>query len=328
MDVAEKDPHIITFKKGLEMVEFLTSDSSWLKYMLSMGEVPTWLPGTGELRRVAEIREAASSIRNTPWDYSKEALQTGNGQDCVAYRMLERMSRLNDEVSAAQEIVAKDAAGAAYAAAIDSQYATLQRFFIAMSLYPDVERRAQAELDRVVGRNCMPEAEDRDRLPYVDAIMKETLRWHTAVPLGVARCVVEDDEYNGYWIPRGATVIVNAWAIMHDEKVYPDPERFFPERYLKEGALDPEVMDPASVIFGMGRRICPGRYFADATMFLIIASVLQRFEISPRLDDYGRPAMTQPRPATGDISHLEDWWQHCTVKPRSSETEKLIHDCV
>ncbi|KAI0699915.1 cytochrome P450 [Cerioporus squamosus] len=318
MEVSEEDPNVAIFEKGLESVEFI-SNSTWLEYLPAIGRVPTWLPGTGVLRRVAEIRDAASSIRNTPWDYSKNAAQTGNREDCIAYRMIERMSHSDDEVTAAQEDVAKDAAGTAYSAAIDTQFAALQRFFVAMSLYPDVQRRAQAELDRVVGRNRTPEADDRDRLPYVDALVKETLRWYPAVPLGVARRAMEDDEYDGYRIPKGAIVMVNLWAIMHNDKVYPDPDRFSPERFLKDGVLDPEVMDPASVVFGMGRRICPGRYFADSTMFALIASVLHAFEISPELDEHGQPVRTQPRPATGIISHLENW--RCTLKPRSSEIE-------
>ncbi len=91
------------------------------------------------------------------------------------------------------------------------QFATLQRFFVAMSLYPDVQMRAQAELIRVVGHDRMPEEEDRDRLPYVNALIKETLRWYPALPMGVARRALADDEYNGYRIPKGATVMVNAW---------------------------------------------------------------------------------------------------------------------
>ncbi|RPD77557.1 cytochrome P450 [Lentinus tigrinus ALCF2SS1-7] len=327
MDVTEDDPNIAIFEKGLESVEFLIANSTWLEYFPALQRLPTWLPGTAVLRRIAEIREAASSIRNTPWNYCKDALQTGNGRDCIAYSMMERISHTEDEVTAAQEDVAKDAAGVAYSAAIDTQYASLQRFFVAMSLYPDVQKLAQAELDGVVGRSRMPEPEDRDRLPYVDALVKETLRWYPAVPMGVARRAMESDEYGGYLIPGGATVMVNAWAIMHDEKMYPEPERFSPERHLKVGEGDPEVLDPTSVVFGMGRRICPGRYFADTTMFLLIASVLHLFDISPRLDDHGRPILTEARPVTGVISHLEDWW-HCTVKPRSSQTEKLVRDMI
>ncbi|TFK80092.1 cytochrome P450 [Polyporus arcularius HHB13444] len=322
MEIAEEDPHIATFEKGLESIEFLIS-SSLLEYVPAIvGRVPAWLPGTGVLRRVAEIREAVSSIRNTPWGYSKDASRTGDRQHCIAHSIIERLSHAEDEVNLAhaQEDIAKDAAGTAYAAAVDTQFATLQRFFVAMSLYPDVQRKAQAELEQVIGQNRMPEAEDRDRLPYVNALIKETLRWYPALPTGVARSALTDDEYNGYRIPKGATVILNAWAIMHDDKVYPDPERFSPERFLKDGAVDPEVMDPASLVFGIGRRICPGRYFADTTMFALIASVLHSFEISPRLDDDGRPVATRPHAATGIISRFEDW--HCTVKPRSSlETE-------
>ncbi|RPD62671.1 cytochrome P450 [Lentinus tigrinus ALCF2SS1-6] len=283
MDVTEDDPNIAIFEKGLESVEFLIANSTWLEYFPALQRLPTWLPGTAVLRRIAEIREAASSIRNTPWNYCKDALQTGNGRDCIAYSMMERISHTEDEVTAAQEDVAKDAAGVAYSG-------QRERFFVAMSLYPDVQKLAQAELDGVVGRSRMPEPEDRDRLPYVDALVKETLRWYPAVPMGVARRAMESDEYGGYLIPGGATVMVNACLMLNTS-------------------------------------ICPGRYFADTTMFLLIASVLHLFDISPRLDDHGRPILTEARPVTGVISHLEDWW-HCTVKPRSSQTEKLVRDMI
>ncbi|RPD77561.1 cytochrome P450 [Lentinus tigrinus ALCF2SS1-7] len=325
MEVVENDPNVAIFAKGQESVEFLIANSSWLEYLPTvLGHLPTWLQAnTGILRQLAEIRDAVSSIYNTPWKHAKDALRRGDGQTCIAHHMLERIAQSDDEVAAVQEVVCKDVVGTAYAGerALYNQIATMQRFFVAMSLYPDVQKLAQAELDSVVGRSRMPEPEDRDRLPYVDALVKETLRWYPAVPMGVARRVMENDEYNGYLIPGGATVMVNEWAIMHDEKMYPDPERFSPERHLK----GPETLDPTSVVFGMGRRICPGRYFADTTMFLLIASVLQLFDISPRLDDHSRPVLTEARPTTGIISHLENWW-HCTVKPRSLETEKLIRD--
>ena len=93
------------------------------------------------------------------------------------------------------------------------QFATMQRFFLAMNLHPDVQKKAQAELDAVVGPNRLPELSDRDQLPYVTAIVKETLRWYPAVPLGVAHCTVADDVYRGFFIPAGATVVVNSWCV-------------------------------------------------------------------------------------------------------------------
>ena len=148
-----------------------------------------------------------------------------------------------------------------------------------MSLYQDVQKRAQAELDSVLGHSRIPDADDRERLPYVDALVKELLRWYPTVPLGVARCTLADDEYNGYFIPKGAVVLVNVWcvklfflphrpavvvaiasevqcrAMMHDEKVFPDPERFSPERHMKkQGETNPEGFNPMSMVFGLGRR--------------------------------------------------------------------------
>ena len=72
-----------------------------------------------------------------------------------------------------------------------------------MATHPEVQRKAQAELDAVVGPHRLPDMADRDALPYLNAILKETMRWHTAVPLGLFHMSTADDEYNGYFIPNG-----------------------------------------------------------------------------------------------------------------------------
>ncbi len=123
----------------------------------------------------------------------------------------------------------------------------------------------------MVGPHRLPTFTDRDALPYVGAVVKELLRWHSSVPLGVARCSVADDEYAGYFIPADTTILVNSWyvqfasvstgssdaalrAITHDPERYPEPDRFIPERFLKDGKLDTDVTDPTGVVFGFGRR--------------------------------------------------------------------------
>ena len=80
-----------------------------------------------------------------------------------------------------------------------------------MSLHPDVRTRAQAELHRVVGPNRLPDHADRNDLPYINAIIKECLRWQNAVPLCIPHSVIEDDEYEGYFIPAGTVVFPNVW---------------------------------------------------------------------------------------------------------------------
>jgi cytochrome P450 len=80
-----------------------------------------------------------------------------------------------------------------------------------MVLYPEAQRKAQKELDEVVGSTRLPEFEDRENLPYINALCKEIIRWHPIIPLGVAHCVTQDDVYGDYFIPAGSIVLGNAW---------------------------------------------------------------------------------------------------------------------
>ena len=82
-----------------------------------------------------------------------------------------------------------------------------------MSLYPEVQKKAQAELDAVVGSHCFPEFSDRENLPYINAIVKEIFRWNPVTPLGLARLSTSDDHYNGYFIPGGSIVMINTWYV-------------------------------------------------------------------------------------------------------------------
>lgn len=85
---------------------------------------------------------------------------------------------------------------------------------LAMSLYPDALKTAQAELDVVVGSRRLPDYGNRNELPYVSAIIKEALQWHVVLPLSLPHCTVEDDELHGYFIPAGTIIMPNTWCIM------------------------------------------------------------------------------------------------------------------
>jgi len=119
---------------------------------------------------------------------------------------------------------------------------------------PKVLKKAQDELDRVVGKGRLPDFSDKDDLPYLDAIMKEVFRWNPPLPITIPKRATQDDVYRGYFIPAGATVVENVWAICRDPKIYPDPETFNPDRFLKDGKIDPSVFNPEDRIFGAGRR--------------------------------------------------------------------------
>jgi cytochrome P450 len=86
-------------------------------------------------------------------------------------------------------------------------------FFLAMSKFPEFQQKAQEEIDRVVGTDRLPDYEDRSKLPYVEALLKETFRWHPIAPIGVPHVTTKDDSCGGYSIPKGAMIIPNIWYV-------------------------------------------------------------------------------------------------------------------
>jgi cytochrome P450 len=129
---------------------------------------------------------------------------------------------------------------------------TLYGFVQAMVLFPEVQKKAQEKLDRVVGKDRLPEMEDMDSLRYIRGCMKEPLHWMLTTVIGaVPHAVTKDDEYMGYLIPKGAGVLNNVYGIHHDPKRFPDPRRFDPDRYkddlqsLCEAASNPDASNEA-----------------------------------------------------------------------------------
>lgn len=92
-------------------------------------------------------------------------------------------------------------------------------FFLAMLLYPDVQKAAREEIDRVVGDKRLPTSADRVNLPYIEAIMKETHRWHQVLPMSVPHCSIDEDVCRGYRIPKGALLLPNTWSVRIFDKI-------------------------------------------------------------------------------------------------------------
>ena len=153
-----------------------------------------------------------------------------------------------------------------------------------MLVYPSVQTRAHAELDEVVGRARPPTFADLPFLPYIRAMVKETVRWSSLTPFSVPHTSTADEWYEGKFIPKGTIYLPNMRLLNFDTEVFgANAADFDPTRYLDEkGEVKTliEGREDGHLSFGFGRRVCPGRYVAEGTLAIDFATLLwaMRFE--------------------------------------------------
>ena len=142
---------------------------------------------------------------------------------------------------------------------------------------PEVMRKAQDELDRVVGKDDIVEESHIHKLPYLHAIMQESLRLHPVLPLLIPHCPSETCTIGGFSVPKGARVFVNVWAVHRDPSIWENPLEFKPERFLNS-KFDYSGNDFNYFPFGSGRRICAGIAMAERMFLYFLATLLHSFD--------------------------------------------------
>jgi len=138
-----------------------------------------------------------------------------------------------------------------------------------MAIHPEIQQRAQAEIDSCIGEGKLPSFEDREKLPYIEAVLREVMRMYVLVPLALPHASVTDDIYEGYFIPKGTLIIVNSWLMLREDPRWTNPDVFDPSRPLTasgELASKSTTEISGSPVFGFGRRKFPGRFVAENTL--------------------------------------------------------------
>ncbi|RDB30081.1 hypothetical protein Hypma_013902 [Hypsizygus marmoreus] len=285
----------------------------------SLQYLPSWAPGAGFKRKAAEWKAKMEEFVEKPYEFVKDSLKSGNFKPSFCSKMLE-----DDKVTEQFEFDLKWSANSMYSASGDTTITTLQHFLLAMMAYPDVLAKAQKEIDTVIGNDRLPTYADRPLLPYIDAVMNETWRWGSPVPMGLPHRLMEDDIYRDMHIPKGTLVFGNIWSILHDERIYANPSVFNPDRYLEKD-IDAETQkrrDPRNYVFGFGRRRCPGANLVESSIWLLIASMVATLDISKKVDEFGNvrePVVDFNNP----IFRTPDPFK-CDIRPRSEQALKLI----
>ncbi|GKU09673.1 unnamed protein product [Fusarium langsethiae] len=297
-------------------MKFLVDFLPWLEYL------PEFLPGMSFKGRARQWRNILDTTIEAPYQFVRQQMAKGVQRESYVSSVLAQ-DKLNDSgndrLDETYEADIKCTAAIMYAGGADTTVSTIQSFILAMTVYPEVLKKAQAEIGNVIGAGRLPGFEDRQNLPYINGMVKESLRWMPAVPMGAAHKADDDIYYRDLYIPKGSFLLPNIWWFLHNPEIYQDPERFDPERYL-EPRNEP---DPDNNAYGYGRRICPGRLLADESLFIVIARVVAAFDIEKDVDERGNTIEPKVEFTTeGALSRPVDYPYR--IKPRNAKCVGLI----
>ncbi len=246
----------------------------------------------------AIITSLVESARNRP------------GLDLSAPTCLVEVMLAQQETGEISEDMTKDLCMDLLIAGTDTSAQTVNWFLLILANRPGIQAQVHEELDRVIGHPSTssgqansPTVDDRTRLPYLFACLAESMRYRTIGPFGLPHKASEDAEVGGYLIPAGTQVLGNIYSIHHDPRYWDSPDEFIPERFLpqEDGSMSAALTGPAYLPFGTGHRRCPGRRFAETTVWLHITRMLHklRFETpddSPLSEDEVFGLAISPKP--------------------------------
>ncbi|CAL1709871.1 unnamed protein product [Somion occarium] len=318
----EGDPLVETINNLMHrLVQACLPGAFLVEIFPSMKHLPTWMAKWK--RDGLEYHRKDSIMFEGFMNDAKDKKEKGTLEPCFAGTLIE-----DEKKYALTKKEAAWLAGTVFGAGAETTAAALSVFMLSMTLYPEVMKKAQAQIDAVVGRDRMPTFADREELPYITAIVKELHRWRPVGPLGLPRRTMKDDWYNGYFIPAGTLVIANCWAMNRDPKLFPDFEEFRPERYLDASG---KLLEPIAgthlqghVTYGFGRRICVGMNLANQALFIDIASMLWATSIERALDSDGRPVIPSRTDCLDEGLVVRPVPFQCVIKPRGANVPSLV----
>ncbi|KAJ7755514.1 cytochrome P450 [Mycena metata] len=264
--------------------EFLTSVNIPGKYLVESIPALLYLPNFLTPWRTAALEQRARDIGYLTRlvEEVKAKMASGRAQPSFCRLLLEE--REKNEMS---DLEIGYTCGTPFGAGVETTAGTLSSFMLACAAFgPSFIPKAQKELDAVVGPDRLPTFEDFDDLPFIRAIVNETLRWRPVAVLGgTPHSSTEDFTYEGMFIPKGSTIIANLWGIHLNSADFPEPHRFDPERFMSKRNY-PGPWQHSS--FGYGRRVCPGMHLGSNSIYINIARILWGFNLGKASDENGQ----------------------------------------
>ncbi|KAJ7468475.1 putative monooxygenase [Mycena latifolia] len=314
----EEDVFLTAPLIGMDNFGQATAPGAWVVDLLPMlKNLPTWAPGTGFLRTASQWRTHLWNATWNPYQWSKTNLESG--MVLLPNLCATALEALDGPPSKEQEERLAWAASTVIGGGLDTNMSTVMTFFLAMVLNPSVQEKARKEIEAVIGSDRLPLIQDRESLPYIRSLMTEVFRWHPSAPLGMPHALRQDDVYDGMYLPKGSLVFPNMWHMFHNPEIYPNPMEFNPDRFQN---LDSEMEKVTDVVFGFGRRTCPGKNFAEGTFFAIVSTLLATCEILPVVDAQGNQTIPDVTYSSGTVTFPSPF--EFNVKCRSEKALELL----
>ncbi|KAG6658180.1 trimethyltridecatetraene synthase-like [Carya illinoinensis] len=267
----------ITFEEFEEMF------SQWL-LLSSVLNIGDWIPWMkfldlqGYVKRMKALAKKFDRFYDLVFD---EHMASREGvKQFVPKDMVDVLLQLVDDPSVDAKLTYDQVKGLTQALLIggtDTSMVTMEWAMSELLKQPHLIIKAREELDRIVGKDRWVEEKDIAQLPFIDAIMKETMRKHPVAAMLPAHLALEDCDIAGYHISKGTRVVINTWSIGRDPSIWDAPEEFRPERFI-EKAIDVKGQDFTLLPFGSGRRMCPGYSLGLRMTMATLANMIHGFE--------------------------------------------------
>uniref|UniRef100_A0A6B0VDT0 Cytochrome n=1 Tax=Ixodes ricinus TaxID=34613 RepID=A0A6B0VDT0_IXORI len=273
------DPARIYLDKLVQIIPALATQTSFLNFFPWLRNLMVFFKlGVWERLRDALVRR--EDFVESKIDFHHETYQDGVVRDYIDGYIYEMRNGEGDQKTFTKSLL-KGNVGSFFGAGSETVLAAIDWLLLMSAVYPERQKKIQAEIDEVVGGTDRQVAwSDRTKMPFTQAFMWEVMRYKPVSPISLMRYASKDVAVGSFVIPEGSVVISSFWSVFHDAKLWGDPECFRPERFLVDGgtrALKPDCFIP----FSYGKRSCPGKVIANLEVFIYFTTLLQHFNVEP-----------------------------------------------
>ncbi|XP_076690247.1 cytochrome P450 2C18-like isoform X5 [Callospermophilus lateralis] len=274
-----KDQHFLNLMRKLnENVAILSSP--WIQVCNTFPALIDYFPGSHKtlLKNAADIKQYfLEKIKE-----HQESLDMNNPQDFIDYFLIKMEEEKNKPQTEFTTEALVSLVNDLFGAGTETTSTTLRYGLLLLLKHTEVTAKVKEEIDHVIGRHRSPCMQDRSSMPYTEAVLHEIQRYIDLVPINTPHAVTCDINFRNYFIPKGTTIITSLTSVLHDNKEFPNPEKFDPGHFLDERGKFKK--SDYFIPFSIGKRICAGEGLARMELFLILTTILQNFHLKSVVD--------------------------------------------